>query len=278
MGNLHIEKTVDNKALAGEPDADQEFTFQVSLNGQSGSYHYAVFDSIGNVKSNGTVSDGDKISLKAGWYAVIYDLPQDTAYSVTETDIPDGYLPEVNTRTGTITAGDMMFANFTNDWIGETATLTVRKTIPADTIGDRTKSFTFTVKNESLAGKTVKGITFDADGVATFQLKHGETFTLSEIPVGQEYVITETDADGYTVSYKIGSSDAQTGNEATVLLNKDGETVEFINTQDYTPPTGLDTGHRGRIYCLIFGALFMLSAALYVMAGHRYKKRRGIRS
>lgn len=277
LGDLHIGKTVNNEALEGEPNADQQFTFQVSLNGQSGAYRYSVFDSIGNVKRQGTVSDSGTISLKAGQYAVIYDLPQNTNYSVTETDIPDGYLPEVTTRTGTIIAGDMMFANFTNDWIGETATLTVTKTIPTDTTGDRTKYFTFTVKNEFLAGRTVKGLTFDADGVATFQLKHGETYTLSGIPIGQEYVITETDADGYTVSYRIGEDEAQAGNMATVALDADGETVAFINTRNYTPPTGLDLGDTGRFFCLIFGALFTLTTALCVMASHRYKKRRGIR-
>lgn len=277
LGNLHIGKTVVNEALEGEPNADQQFTFRVSLNGQSGAYRYVVFDSIGNVKSQGTVSDGGTLSLKAGQYAVIYDLPQNTNYSVTETDVPDGYLPEVTTRTGTIIAGDMMFANFTNDWIGETATLTVTKTIPTDTTGDRTKYFTFTVKNEFLAGRTIGGLTFNENGEATFQLKHGEKRTLSGLPAGREYVITETDADGYTVSYKIGESEAQDGNVAVMQLDTDGETVAFINTRNYTPPTGLDAGHTGRIYCLIFGALFMLTAASYVMASHRYKKRRGIR-
>ena len=276
LGNLHIGKTVVNEALEGEPNADQQFTFQVSLNGQSGAYRYSVFDSINNVKGQGTVSDGGTISLKAGQYAVIYDLPQNTNYSVTETDIPDGYLPEVTTRTGTTIAGDMMFANFTNDWIGETATLAVTKNIPTDTTGDRTKYFTFTIKNEFLAGKTVKGLTFDATGVATFQLKHGETYTLSGLPIGQDYLITETDAEGYTVSYKIGESESQNGNAVTVTLGESGETVEFINSQNIIPPTGLDLGNVGRIYGLIFGAVFMLAAGSYVMISRRCKKRKGI--
>ena len=276
LGNLHIGKTVVNEAIEGEPNADQQFTFQVSLNGQSGAYRYSVFDSIGNVKSQGTVSDGGTISLKAGQYAVIYDLPQNTNYSVTETDIPDGYLPEVTTRTGTIIAGDMMFANFTNDWIGETATLAVTKTIPTDTTGDRTKMFTFTIKNNFLAGRNVAGLTFDENGVASFQLKHSQTVTLKGLPIGQDYLITETDAEGYTVSYKIGESESQNGNAVTVTLGESGETVEFINSQNIIPPTGLDLGNVGRIYGLIFGAVFMLAAGSYVMISRRCKKRKGI--
>ena len=276
LGNLHIGKTVVNEAIEGEPNADQQFTFQVSLNGQSGAYRYSVFDSIGNVKSQGTVSDGGTISLKAGQYAVIYDLPQNTNYSVTETDIPDGYLPEVTTRTGTTIAGDMMFANFTNDWIGETATLAVTKTIPTDTTGDRTKMFTFTIKNNFLAGRNVAGLTFDENGVASFQLKHSQTVTLKGLPIGQDYLITETDAEGYTVSYKIGESESQNGNAVTVTLGESGETVEFINSQNIIPPTGLDLGNVGRIYGLIFGAVFMLAAGSYVMISRRCKKRKGI--
>ena len=276
LGNLHIGKTVVNEAIEGEPNADQQFTFQVSLNGQSGAYRYSVFDSIGNVKSQGTVSDGGTISLKAGQYAVIYDLPQNTNYSVTETDIPDGYLPEVTTRTGTIIAGDMMFANFTNDWIGETATLAVTKTIPTDTTGDRTKMFTFTIKNNFLAGRNVAGLTFDENGVASFQLKHSQTVTLKGLPIGQDYLITETDAEGYTVSYKIGESESQNGNAVTVTLGESGETVEFINSQNIIPPTGLDLGNVGRIYGLIFGAVFILAAGSYVMISRRCKKRKGI--
>ena len=276
LGNLHIGKTVVNEALEGEPNADQQFTFQVSLNGQSGAYRYSVFDSINNVKGQGTVSDGGTISLKAGQYAVIYDLPQNTNYSVTETDIPDGYLPEVTTRTGTTIAGDMMFANFTNDWIGETATLAVTKNIPTDTTGDRTKMFTFTIKNNFLAGRNVAGLTFDENGVASFQLKHSQIVTLKGLPIGQDYLITETDAEGYTVSYKIGESESQNGNAVTVTLGESGETVEFINSQNIIPPTGLDLGNVGRIYGLIFGAVFMLAAGSYVMISRRCKKRKGI--
>ena len=106
-------------------------------------------------------------------------------------------------HTGTITE-EGCAALFTNTYIpGQTGSLTVSKEVKG-TGADLQKEFAFTAV---IDGQT-----------ETFALKHGESKTFSNLPVGTQYVITETDytAEGYTATAK-SYTGAITGEENLLL-------------------------------------------------------------
>ena len=99
-GSLAISKTVTIESGL-EPDSDQEFTFMVDFNGEDvlkGKFPCTVSGS----KITGNVTDGATITLKAGETATITGLPVGTTYTVTETNIPAGFVPENNSLQGSI--------------------------------------------------------------------------------------------------------------------------------------------------------------------------------
>ena len=93
--------------------------------------------------------------------------------------------------------------------------LTVSKTVTGNqaTEADREKDFSFTVTLKDSAGNPLTGIysytgsaidgaavlTLDNNGTATFQLSHGQSITIQEIPKDATYEVQETNSDGYTV-------------------------------------------------------------------------------
>ncbi len=269
LGNLRIGKTVVNAAVAGMPDATQAFTFRVAL--PDGSYRYAIYDAVGQTVSTGTISNNETLSLLATQYAIIYDLPKDNSYTVTEMNVPSGYTVDIASRNGTITAGDTKIANFVNTWTVPTASLTVTKTVPAGSVLNRNRDFTFTMHNADLAGKTIGDVAFDATGTTTFTLRHGQTKVFTGLPVGLTYQVSEEvdAADGYTVSYKIGEAETQ-GQTASIVLAQDGTTVEFLNNKDL-PATAVHTGDNLFVYRLLGGAGILLVALLAL--NHRRKRR-----
>ena len=115
-------------------------------------------------------------------------------------------------------------------------------------LGDRTKDFRFTVTltkqadllMNSTIGLTVAGVEqrdfapdWDDSGVCTvsFSLKHGQTASLTNLPYGMTYTVTEDDytAEGYTT--------AKTGDSGTI--SADAVTAAFTNTKGGTVDTGV---------------------------------------
>ncbi|MDD6312051.1 MAG: FctA domain-containing protein [Firmicutes bacterium] len=116
-GELKICKTV--KAADGLTAPDKTFDFAIDLDGNgdfSGTYEYVIVDETGAEVGVGTVSAGNAtISLNDGQTATIFNLPPDTAYTVSE--LPsDGFTEESDGVTGTIKAGKTSVASFTNTY------------------------------------------------------------------------------------------------------------------------------------------------------------------
>lgn len=113
-------------------------------------------------------------------------------------------------------------AVFTNT--AKTGALTVKKTVVG---GDSQREFGFTVALADGDGEPVSGtfgegedaVTF-TDGRATFTLKHGGEKTITGLPVGARYTVTEDAAEGYTTTAD--------GAEGTVT--EGGATAAFTNT------------------------------------------------
>ena len=181
-----------------------------------------------------------------GQKITISGLPVGTVYQVEEMPY-DGYsviLPD-NTQ-GTIAEKDgEITVAFTNQM--ETGKLSIQKIVTGEK-GDKTKDFNFTITltkdGKPLTGTyPYTGIAFEegaaspspsqgsltlADGQAEISLKHGQRITLSGIPAGTSYTVTEREAgqDGYTTK--------KTGAEGTIV--DDGEkTAEFVNDRPDTP-------------------------------------------
>ena len=124
-------------------------------------------------------------------------------------------------------------------------TLDVTKTV-AGLLGDRGKDFQFQVVLTREQGKLIAsdiGLTvagapqampaWDEDGTCTltFTLKHGQTATISNLPYGTAYAVTEADytAEGYAAS--------KTGDTGTIAAAQ--ATAAFTNTKNGTIDNGV---------------------------------------
>ena len=132
-------------------------------------------------------------------------------------------------------------AVFTNT--AKTGSLTVKKTVVG---GDSQREFGFAVAladgdGEPVSGTFGKGehaVTF-TDGKATFTLKDGGERTVSGLPVGARYTVTEDAAEGYTTA--VNGAD---GSKAEGAVTEDGATVAFTNTYG-TATEGRDVSTAG---------------------------------
>lgn len=132
-------------------------------------------------------------------------------------------------------------AVFTNT--AKTGSLTVKKTVVG---GDSQREFGFTVvladgDGEPVSGTFGKGehaVTF-TDGKATFTLKDGGEKTITGLPVGARYTVTEDAAEGYTTA--VNGAD---GSKAEGAVTEDGATAAFTNTYG-TATEGRDVSTAG---------------------------------
>lgn len=132
-------------------------------------------------------------------------------------------------------------AVFTNT--AKTGALTVKKTVVG---GDSQREFGFTVALADGDGEPVSGTfgkgehaaTF-TDGKATFTLKHGGEKTISGLPVGVRYTVTEDTAEGYTTTV-----DGTDGSKAEGTVTDAGATAAFTNTYG-TATEGRDVSTAG---------------------------------
>lgn len=119
-------------------------------------------------------------------------------------------------------------AVFTNT--AKTGALTVKKTVVG---GDSQREFGFAVALTDGDGEPVSGTfgkgehaaTF-TDGRATFTLKHGGEKTISGLPVGVRYTVTEDTAEGYTTTVD-GTDGSKTVSVTAAAGTKAGTKVAF---------------------------------------------------
>ena len=138
-----------------------------------------------------------------------------------------------------VEASTITFTNTYTKMEENTGSLTVKKTVSGGG-ASYNKEFTFTVtltvNDDPLTGE-VGGVTF-TNGVATFTLKHNQEKSITGIPAGYTYTVTEN-ADGYTQSITSGSATGtiEKGETATVTFNnyKSGGD-HYYPTPDPVPP------------------------------------------
>ena len=206
-------------------------TYSVSVtNKTSSEMSYSITDpvdaglTVSSVSDGGTYSLGDRTVIwpeftlapgesKTVSFTATVNSTAATKDAVTnQASVKVGNNPEVKTNAVTVT-------------VPSAGSLTVSKTVEGHA-ADR--DFDFTVTLTGTDGKPVSGtfgqgedaVTFDEDGATTFQLAGGESKTISGLPEGVTYKVSEAPVAGYTAT--------STGAEGTTT--KDGATADFTNT------------------------------------------------
>ncbi len=184
------------------------------------------------------------VQLADGQTLKILDLPAGTVYTVTEREADQyGYTTTPQGADGTIPAGGAARAAFTNArQTAPTGSLTVTKSVTGG--GDRQQDFHFTVTftpKSRLGGAKVfkngqpaQGLTI-TDGRLAFTLKDGESLTVTDLPVGTGYTVTEAEANtgGYTTT--VTDNDGAADGSGTVAESPAGQ-VQFVNARPTPPP------------------------------------------
>ena len=100
----------------------------------------------------------------------------------------------------------------------------------------------------------------------TVWLKHGQTFKIADLPYGSSYTVTET-ASGYTAEYTVSGdvknladNDIASGSGTSVSDSSQtaDTTVQFTNTKNVTPPTGIDTRSAASVMGLILASALLV--------------------
>nr|WP_296908345.1 Ig-like domain-containing protein [uncultured Marvinbryantia sp.] len=188
-----------------------------------------------------------------GWY-------NEANEKVSEERWTAGYVPSnVELEDGTV--------YFTAKYKPATTSITIEKQVTGG-LGDQTKDFYFTYSYDGMKEGTDNN----------FTLKHEATHKIENIPVGTELTLTETNANGYTVSATYGGASltaSQGGNGSVtfkVKVTADGKVV-VTNNKEGSPDTGITLDSLPYIVIL---AVVIVGAVLFVI-GRRKKYRAGQR-
>ncbi|MCI8715364.1 MAG: fibro-slime domain-containing protein [Oscillospiraceae bacterium] len=251
-GSFSISKTIKGEDLTAE-DHQQAFVFTVTLTDAEGqpltdSYPYTA------ASSGGTIANGGTISLKGGESATITGLPVGTKYTVTENKVDGWETAPANGASGEISKETSGSAPFTNTKTTvppeepKTGRLTVSKIVAGVgvTEEDRARDFTFTLLLKDAEGEGLSGsypYTVSESGAAghaadteqkfissgdTFTLRHNQSITISELPEGAQFEVTEMAVDGWHVT-------RQDGRVASVIAVDETALATFTNVKE-TPP------------------------------------------
>ena len=180
-------KLIIYKQLEGDytdEDLGKEFTFTVTVAGiEDGTYGDMEF-------SGGTAT----VTIKANESVSAEGLPLGSAYSVVEIGDPL-FAASYENAEGTIEDTNLIKIYVTNH--KQVGSLSITKVVQDDEQCEDTFTFTVTLTGDLIEGTQVFGDYAFTDGVATINVKAGETVTIPGIPTGTEYTVTEVERDGY---------------------------------------------------------------------------------
>lgn len=111
-----------------------------------------------------------------------------------------------------------------------------------------------------------KKITFNEEGKASFELLKDQSITIKDLPKGVSWTLTETNPDGFIVSYEVGN-DTTKGN--TSQGSVDGNNVTCINKASYSLP---GTGGSGTTLFTIGGVLLISTALILLYTKNKRRK------
>lgn len=149
----------------------------------------------------------------------------------------------------------------TNTYTPLTTSLTVEKIVTGG-LGDKTKSFNFTVRYNGVEVPE-----------KAFVLSNGDKKEIMDIPIGTEVTIEEADYEtynGYTTTYVVKDGQEQNGRTAKWTAAPEGETpntITFTNFKDATPDTGVLLDSLP--YILILAAVVLAVVLMLVLKRRR---------
>lgn len=230
-GKLTINKTVAGNA----GDTTKKFDFTVTFDGAGKSYTY-----IGHGIPDGLIKSGDTISLAHNQSITIVGLPKDAKYNVVEANYTgQGYNTASVDAMGTIEADIVHGASFTNTRNVSspgTGNLTISKAVVGSD-ADKEKKFDFIVTLNGAAGS----YSYTGNGLPSGKIKSGDTISLANgqnititgLPIGTKYQVTEDkdSAQGYSVK--------SVGTSGNISYSKDS-TASFTNTKSPESTPGED--------------------------------------
>ncbi len=210
-GSLKVSKTVTSSTAS---DKTKKFKFTVTLKGSTITGMYGEMEF-----TNGVA----KIELADGESKTATGLPTDVEYTVEE-ETAAGFIvtPKDGKAEGTISkeGTEETFAN-TKDEGG----IVVSKTVESPLESDKETEFTFTVKLSdetinSTYGEGENAVTFK-NGEATFTLHHGQTRSITGLPKGITYTVTEEPNELFDTAPE----------KATGTVGDETANVSFTNTR-----------------------------------------------
>ncbi len=228
VADLTITKTVEKSASGATAPTDDKFTIQVKLTPASGAeldekYSYTKTNGTTVTEGELTVSDGTLTlsEVKDGDVIVIKGIVIGTSYKVSETEKPGYYIAAYTNAEGAIaapTADSVNRVGVTNTY--QTGHLTITKTvtgIDADDIPTNAV-YNFTVTNSN-------GVS-----VRTINLAHGQSETISNLPIG-DYTVTEgTPADIADYTFvKVQANGTDSASAAVKVTDNSTVTVPYTN-------------------------------------------------
>ncbi len=238
IGQLTLKKTVEGNAA----DKDKAFSFVVTLT-QNGEEDPTVYQYVGTGVEDGSLKSGEVIALKHGQRITIQRLLEGTSYTVVEIEAnQDGYITTAVDATGQIKRETNHLASFTNArYQGD---LTISKTVDG-IAGDQDRAFAFVVTLKQGGKEDTRSYAYTGQGLAggslksgdTITLKHGQGITISGLPLGTDYTVTEETLVVFDVTAQ--------GATGQVTVDKLSHTASFINTRNDVGDADIDVPKTG---------------------------------
>lgn len=185
---------------------------------------------------------------------------------------------------GTITQNTFYYAHY----VPQSGSLSISKSVTGSAANVH-QSFMFELSCAALAGKkfaaegdVVNSVAFDDRGVATVQLKHDQSVTLTGVPSGSQVAVRETGLSGNaktssTVSINNGAAETVAANGQTTtepktvtVASSQTQTLAFTNSAEAVSATGvsLDAGPMAGLFAVAAAGAGALAAT-----GNKRRKR-----
>jgi len=230
--------------------------------------------------------------------AITWDLSnKDEGLTTVEFTVTVKQKPKTYTNTA-----DVIFHDGTENWTNTTyhraddpTDITITKTVKNES--NKNREFTFeihlfgTQENPLIPGQEFdyeggvlagsgadplkKGsLTLNDEGILTFTLKHGQTITIKNIPIGSLIMVNEVESRWYEASFTVdGGAEKIAPDTGPIIVGKDGVTVDYVNTRTSAPPTGIAGGNPIMEGLLLATTLAILTGLAVMEAKKRRKMR-----
>ena len=264
-------------------DGDKNFLFAASLTSKSGSMVISAKPLTASQKE--TIVNFIEQNYNGNWKMPVHffniEENEDGPYTVDGKELSynsnEGMVhisktsdwKHVATLTYSISEASNPDIEITNTYTPETRAVTIQKLVTGS-LGDIAKKFSFRVSCDEEIGEGEGYVLSEDKKAAEFSLSNEETIVLNGIRPGATLTITETGADGYKMSLKVGDIEL-TDQSYTVPEDAQGDIVIVVtNDKGVTVDTGIDLDSFPYILILTVAA-----AGILLFAGRRRIRENG---